>query len=117
MLGARVDAKEKSTRLGDVGAILTRRIFPYDRTPGKSDHTLRNTQELRTEKDNRGQFCFSLKAGSGKTILSSESYPAKASVLTGIDSVRANGPGKGQYEGRTYPRIIEGAKWRGDRTE
>jgi uncharacterized protein YegP (UPF0339 family) len=37
-----------------------------------------------------GQFMFSLKAGNGQVILTSEMYKAKASALNGIESVKKN---------------------------
>jgi hypothetical protein len=53
------------------------------------------------KKDKSGQFIFNLKARNGRIILSSESYPAKASALSGIDSVRKNGPSAASFESRT----------------
>lgn len=47
------------------------------------------TFELTTTSN--GEFLFNLKAGNGQTILTSESYKAKASALGGIESVRTNG--------------------------
>jgi uncharacterized protein YegP (UPF0339 family) len=41
-------------------------------------------------KDKKGEFRFVLKAGNGETIAMSEGYAAKASALSGIESVRKN---------------------------
>ena len=46
--------------------------------------------EIRKRKD--GQFQFSLKAGNGEIIATSEAYKQKASAMKGIDSVRRNAP-------------------------
>lgn len=45
-----------------------------------------------------GQFYFNLKAGNGETILTSEMYGAKASALTGIESVKTNSPLDARYD-------------------
>lgn len=42
--------------------------------------------------DKRGFFRFRLKAANGKIIAVSEGYTAKASCLTGVESVRKNAP-------------------------
>lgn len=47
-----------------------------------------------------GEFTFSLKAGNGQTILTSETYKAKQSALTGIESVRINGVVNDRFERR-----------------
>ena len=39
-----------------------------------------------------GQYYFSLKAGNGEIIATSESYRQKASAVKGIESVRRNAP-------------------------
>lgn len=52
--------------------------------------------ELYTDK--AGEFRFRLKAGNGQCILASEGYKAKRSALSGIDSVRRNGPVAARYE-------------------
>jgi hypothetical protein len=44
------------------------------------------------------QFMFNLKAGNGQTILTSESYKAKASALNGIESVKKNSAIEERYE-------------------
>ncbi len=49
-------------------------------------------------KTSSDQFHFNLKAGNGEVILSSQSYAQKASALTGIESVRTNGPDAANYE-------------------
>ena len=41
-------------------------------------------------KDKSGEFRFRLKAGNGEIIATGESYPAKASALKGIESVKRN---------------------------
>ena len=43
-------------------------------------------------KDKAGEFRFRLKARNGEIIAVGESYKAKASCLTGIDSIRRNAP-------------------------
>ncbi len=50
------------------------------------------------KKSSDGQFHFSLKAGNGEIILSSELYKAKASALNGIESVKKNAPIDARYE-------------------
>ena len=45
--------------------------------------------ELKKSKNDK--FYFSLLAGHGQTILSSEMYEAKASAVNGIESVKKNG--------------------------
>ena len=48
-----------------------------------------------------GEFTFNLKAGNSQTILTSETYKAKKSALSGIDSVRKNGVMDERFERRT----------------
>lgn len=48
-----------------------------------------------------GQFYFTLKAGNGETILTSERYITKAGALGGIDSVKVNSPIDARYEKKT----------------
>jgi uncharacterized protein YegP (UPF0339 family) len=48
-----------------------------------------------------GQFMFNLKAGNHETILTSESYTAKAAALGGIESVRKNAAADANYERKT----------------
>ena len=43
-------------------------------------------------KDKAGEFRFRLKARTGEIIAVGEGYKAKASCLTGIDSIRRNAP-------------------------
>lgn len=50
---------------------------------------------------NGKQFLFSLKAGNGEIILTSELYEAKASAQNGIDSVKKNAADDGRYERKT----------------
>jgi len=50
------------------------------------------------KKTSDGQFRFNLKAGNGETILTSESYVAKASAENGIESVQKNAPLDERYE-------------------
>ncbi len=50
------------------------------------------------KKSSDGQFHFSLKAGNGEIILSSELYKAKASALNGIESVKKNAALDARYE-------------------
>ncbi|WP_207514096.1 YegP family protein [Longitalea luteola] len=45
-----------------------------------------------------GEFQFSLKAGSGETILSSEGYSTKSNCQNGIDSVKRNAPDENKYD-------------------
>jgi uncharacterized protein YegP (UPF0339 family) len=45
--------------------------------------------ELKLARD--GQHCFSLVAGNGQTILSSEMYQSRAAAEKGIASVKTNG--------------------------
>jgi uncharacterized protein YegP (UPF0339 family) len=45
-----------------------------------------------------GQFYFRFRSSNGKIILLSEAYPAKASCINGIDSVKRNAPNDDRYE-------------------
>jgi uncharacterized protein YegP (UPF0339 family) len=49
-------------------------------------------------KSSKGQFHFSLKAGNGEKILSSEMYESKASAQKGIASVQTNCASAERYE-------------------
>ncbi|PRH83047.1 YegP family protein [Arenimonas caeni] len=59
-------------------------------------------------KRSNGEFQFTLKAGNGQVILTSEGYKAKESCLNGIESVRKNAGDEGRFErlqakdGRSY---------------
>ena len=52
--------------------------------------------ELKKSKNDK--FYFSLLAGNGQTILSSEMYEAKASAVNGIESVKKNASDAARYE-------------------
>lgn len=52
-------------------------------------------------KRGNGEFRFNLKAGNGETILSSEGYAAKASCLSGVESVRKNSQDDARYDRKT----------------
>lgn len=45
-----------------------------------------------------GEFQFSLKAGNGETILSSEGYSSKSNCQNGIDSVKRNAADENKYD-------------------
>lgn len=45
-----------------------------------------------------GEFKFSLKAGNGETILSSEGYTTKSNCQNGIDSVKRNATDDNKYD-------------------
>jgi uncharacterized protein len=45
-----------------------------------------------------GEFQFSLKAGNGETILSSEGYSTKSNCQNGIDSVKRNAADDNKYD-------------------
>src|SRR5688572_29214113 len=45
-----------------------------------------------------GEFQFSLKAGDGETILSSEGYSTKSNCQNGIDSVKRNAADENKYD-------------------
>jgi hypothetical protein len=47
-----------------------------------------------------GKFHFSLKAGNGQIILSSEMYETKSAAENGIESVRKNSADAGRFEKR-----------------
>lgn len=49
-------------------------------------------------KKSGAQFHFSLKAGNGEKILSSEMYETKAGAENGIESVKTNAPIDARYE-------------------
>lgn len=48
-----------------------------------------------------GEFQFSLKAGNGQTILSSEGYTTKPNCENGIESVRKNSQDERKFEKNT----------------
>jgi uncharacterized protein YegP (UPF0339 family) len=48
-----------------------------------------------------GDFQFSLKAGNGETILSSEGYSTKSNCQNGIDSVKRNASDENKYDRKT----------------
>lgn len=50
------------------------------------------------KKSTKGDFYFSLKAGNGETILSSEMYTSRAACDNGIDSVKKNALEDKRYE-------------------
>jgi uncharacterized protein len=52
--------------------------------------------ELR--KSPAAKFHFSLRAGNGEKVLSSETYNSKAAALGGIESVKTNAPTDARYE-------------------
>jgi uncharacterized protein len=68
--------------------------------------------ELKTARD--GKTFFSLKAGNGETILTSELYKEKASALHGIESVKTNALNANRYakltakNGKFYFRLKAG---------
>ncbi|MGQ3015551.1 MAG: YegP family protein [Flavobacteriales bacterium] len=49
-------------------------------------------------KSSNGEFQFALKAGNGRTILSSEGYASRTGCDNGIESVRKNAPDDSMYE-------------------
>ena len=54
--------------------------------------------KFQLKKSKNDKFFFSLHAGNGQSILSSEMYEAKASALGGIESVKKNAPDDARYE-------------------
>ena len=54
--------------------------------------------KFQLKKSKNDKFFFSLHAGNGQSILSSEMYEAKASALGGIESVKKNAPVDARYE-------------------
>lgn len=52
------------------------------------------------KKTANGEFMFNLKAGNGETILTSETYKAKASCLAGVESVKKNAVMEGRFDRR-----------------
>ena len=57
--------------------------------------------KFQLKKTSNGQFHFTLKAGNGEPILSSETYAAKAGAQNGIESVKTNAPDDNRYERKT----------------
>jgi hypothetical protein len=53
------------------------------------------------EKSATGKYFFNLKAGNGRTILTSEMYEAKGGATNGIESVKRNAPDENRYERKT----------------
>lgn len=49
------------------------------------------------KKSSNGKFFFSLLAGNGQIILSSEMYETKASALAGVESVKKNASDEARY--------------------
>ncbi len=54
--------------------------------------------KFQLKKSRNDKFFFSLHAGNGQSILSSEMYEAKASALGGIESVKKNALDDARYE-------------------
>lgn len=54
--------------------------------------------KFQLKKSKNDKFFFSLHAGNGQSILSSEMYEAKASALGGIESVKKNALDDARYE-------------------
>lgn len=50
------------------------------------------------KKTSNGKFTFNLIAANGQVVLTSQTYEAKANALSGIESVRKNGPDDAHYE-------------------
>ncbi len=44
-------------------------------------------------KDKKGEFRFRFRASNGEIMFSSESYKAKASAVSAIESIKKNAPG------------------------
>ena len=53
--------------------------------------------KFEVSKNASGAFHFSLKAGNGEKILSSETYESKAGVQNGIESIRKNAADDSRY--------------------
>jgi uncharacterized protein YegP (UPF0339 family) len=53
------------------------------------------------KKSASGKYFFSLKAGNGQTILTSEMYESKGGATNGIESVKRNAPDDNRYERKT----------------
>jgi uncharacterized protein len=51
-----------------------------------------------TKTGTNGEFYFSLKAGNGQVILTSEGYTTIAAMQNGIDSVKKNATDESKYE-------------------
>ncbi|MGZ6313169.1 MAG: YegP family protein [Candidatus Limnocylindrales bacterium] len=59
-------------------------------------HTLGGTPmagKFVLKKNAKGQYHFSLKAGNGEIIATSETYTSKSAAMNGIESVKANASG------------------------
>lgn len=50
-----------------------------------------------------GEYYFNLKAGNGQTILTSETYKAKAGAANGIASIKMNAPQDERFERKASP--------------
>ena len=57
--------------------------------------------KFEVSKRSNGEFQFNLKAGNGQIILNSEGYSAKASCLSGVESVRKNSQDDSRYDRKT----------------
>ena len=57
----------------------------------------RMTGKFEVYHDKAGEYRFQLKAANGQNILASEGYKAKASCLSGIESVKSNAPDDSRY--------------------
>ena len=62
--------------------------------------------EVKTRKN--GEFQFSLLAGNGQTILSSEGYSTKAACMNGIESVRKNSANDALFERKVEASMENG---------
>lgn len=58
--------------------------------------------ELKRAKND--EYYFSLKAGNGEIILTSETYKAKSSATNGIESVKKNSALQERYECKSSPK-------------
>jgi len=56
-----------------------------------------------TQSSKNNEFYFSLKAGNGETILTSEGYKAKSGCTNGIASVKTNAPLDARYDRKDAP--------------
>ena len=50
------------------------------------------------KQNGKGQWCFTLKAGNGQVILTSENYESRAGAENGIASVQKNSPLDERYD-------------------
>jgi len=69
--------------------------------PSRSNEKFNIMGTYLISKRKNGEFQFTLKAGNGQVILTSEGYAAKSACMNGVESVKKNSTEDGRYEKKT----------------